>query len=42
METDFWFWILAGLATLFAGGSKGGLPLMASPATRMIAFSPQR
>ena len=26
--TDFWFWLLAGLATLFVGGSKGGLPLV--------------
>ena len=26
--TDFWFWLLAGLAALFVGGSKGGLPLV--------------
>lgn len=25
---DFWFWVLAGIATLFVGGSKGGLPLV--------------
>ena len=28
MTGDVWFWVLAGLATLFVGSSKGGLPLI--------------
>jgi uncharacterized protein len=36
--TDFWFWFLAGLATLFVGGSKGGLPLIGILAVPLMAL----
>ena len=36
--TDLWFWILAGVATLFVGSSKGGLPLIGMLAVPLMAL----
>ena len=36
--TDFWFWVLAGFATLIVGGSKGGLPLIGMLAVPLVAL----
>ena len=36
--TDIWFWILAGVATLFVGSSKGGLPLIGMLAVPLMAL----
>jgi uncharacterized membrane protein YfcA len=38
IATDFWFWILAGVATLFVGSSKGGLPLIGMLAVPVMAL----
>lgn len=38
MAADFWFWILAVLATLFVGGSKGGLPLIGILSVPLLAL----
>ncbi len=38
IATDFWFWILAGTATLFVGSSKGGLPLIGMLAVPLMAL----
>ena len=38
IATDFWFWILAGIATLFVGSSKGGLPLIGMLAVPLMAL----
>lgn len=38
MAEDFWFWFLAVLATLFVGGSKGGLPLIGMLAVPLMAL----
>ena len=36
--TDFWFWFLACMATLFVGSSKGGLPLIGMLAVPIMAL----
>lgn len=38
MTGDVWFWFLAGLATLFVGSAKGGLPLIGSLAVPLMAL----
>jgi uncharacterized membrane protein YfcA len=38
MTGDIWFWVLAGLATLFVGSSKGGLPLIGMLAVPLMAL----
>jgi uncharacterized protein len=38
MTGDVWFWALAGLATLFVGSSKGGLPLIGMLAVPLMAL----
>jgi uncharacterized protein len=38
MTGDVWFWVLAGLATLFVGSSKGGLPLIGTLAVPLMAL----
>ncbi len=38
MTGDVWFWFLAGLATLFVGSSKGGLPLVGMLAVPLVAL----
>jgi len=38
MTGDVWFWVLAGLATLFVGSSKGGLPLIGMLAVPLMAL----
>ena len=38
MTGDVWFWVLAGLATLFVGSSKGGLPLVGMLAVPLVAL----
>lgn len=38
MAAEFWFWVLAGLAALFVGGSKGGLPLIGMLGVPLMAL----
>jgi uncharacterized membrane protein YfcA len=38
MTGDIWFWVLASLATLFVGSSKGGLPLIGMLAVPLMAL----
>lgn len=38
IATDFWFWMLAGIATFFVGSSKGGLPLIGVLAVPLMAL----
>jgi uncharacterized membrane protein YfcA len=35
---DVWFWLLAGLATLFVGSSKGGLPMIGILSVPLLAL----
>ena len=35
---DVWFWVLAGLATLFVGSSKGGLPMIGILSVPLLAL----
>jgi uncharacterized membrane protein YfcA len=38
MSAEFWFWVLASVATLFVGSSKGGLPLIGMLAVPLMAL----